>query len=128
MHVYFNILWENMYNIPYALICDEFIARVYFILYNKEYARPMKTTKKMISKLGHWYLEETTTYIKVFAATDAPHLLPVHVSDMLIVGEIYYQTILQGYNVTLVKDKKRAFIPYEFHVGFYMVRCTAQVK
>jgi hypothetical protein len=69
-----------------------------------------------------------TTYIRVFGATGAPHLLPTHVPDRLIVGEIYYQTILQGYNATLVKDKKRAFIPYGFHVGFYMVKDTAQEK
>jgi hypothetical protein len=73
-------------------------------------------------------LEETTTYIRVFGATGAPHLLPTHVLDKLIVEEIYYQTILQGYNATLVKDKKREFIPYGFHVGFYMVKDIAQEK
>jgi hypothetical protein len=35
---------------------------------------------------------------------------------------------LQGYNATLVKDKKQAFIPYGFHVGFYMVKDIAQEK
>jgi hypothetical protein len=63
--------------------------------------------KKMISKVGHWYLDERDTYIRVFGATRAPHLLPAHVPDQLVVGEICYQTILQGYNATLVKDKKR---------------------
>jgi hypothetical protein len=43
-------------------------------------------------------------------------------------GEICYQTILQGYNATLVKDKKQAFIPYGFHVGFYLVKDTTQAK
>jgi hypothetical protein len=41
-------------------------------------------------------------------------------------GEICYQTILQGYNATLVKEKKRVFIPYGFHVAFYMVKDTAK--
>jgi hypothetical protein len=44
------------------------------------------------------------------------------------VGEIFYHTILQGYNATLVKDKKQAFIPYGFHIGFYLVKDTAQAK
>jgi hypothetical protein len=88
----------------------------------------MTTTKKIISQVGHWYLKETTTYIRVFGATGTPHLLLTHVSNRLIVGEIYYQTILQGYNATLVKDKKRAFIPYGFHVGFYMVKDITQEK
>jgi hypothetical protein len=84
--------------------------------------------KKMISKVGHWYLDEHDTYIRVFRATRAPHLLPVYVPDRLVVGEICYQTILQGYNATLVKDKKWAFIPYGFHIGFYMVKDTTQAK
>jgi hypothetical protein len=28
----------------------------------------------------------------------------------------------------LVKDKKQAFIPYGFHVGFYIVKYTSQAK
>jgi hypothetical protein len=128
VHVYFSILWENMYKKSYSLICDEFIAHIYFILFKKECPRLSVATKKMISKVGHWYLDERDTYIRVFKATRAPHILPVHVPDRLVVGEICYQTILQGYNATLVKDKKRAFIPYGFHVGFYMVKDTAQAK
>jgi hypothetical protein len=50
----------------------------------------------MISKVGHWYLDEHATYIRVFGATGAPHILPAHVPDRLVVGEICYQTILQG--------------------------------
>lgn len=118
VHVYFSILWENRYKFFYAMICDEFIARVHFIIFRKECPRLSATTKKMISKVGHWYFEETSTYIRVFGATSVPHLLPIHVSDHLILGEICYQTILQGCNASLVKDKKRAFIPYGFHIGF----------
>jgi hypothetical protein len=64
----------------------------------------------------------------VFSTTKEPYLLPVHVPDWLVVGEICYQNILQGYNATLVKDKKRTFIPYGLHVGVYMVKDTAQGK
>jgi hypothetical protein len=73
VHVYFNILWENRYKRSYALICDEFIARVYFIIFRKECPRLSVVEKKMIAKVGHWYFEETSTYIRVFRATDAPH-------------------------------------------------------
>jgi hypothetical protein len=52
----------------------------------------------------------------------------MHVPDHLVVGEICYQAILQGYNATLVKDKKRAFIHYGFHVGFYMVKDITQAE
>jgi hypothetical protein len=128
VHVYFNVLWENRYKKSYSLICDQFIVRIHFMLFKKECPRLSAAAKKMISKVGHWYLDEHDTYIRVFGATRAPHLLLVYVPDRLVVGEICYQTILQGYNATLVKDKKRAFIPYGFHIGFYMVKDTAQAK
>jgi hypothetical protein len=128
VHIYFIILWENRYKKSYSLICDEFITHIHFILFKKECPRLSTAEKKVIAKVGHWYLDERDTYIRVFGATGAPHLLPTHVPDQLVVGEICYQTILQGYNITLVKDKKRAFIPYGFHIGFYLVKDTTQDK
>jgi hypothetical protein len=91
VHFYFSILWENMYKKSYALICNEFIARIYFILFKKECPRMSVAAKKMISKVGHWYLDEHTTYIRVFRATRKPHFLPAHVPDRIIVGEICYR-------------------------------------
>jgi hypothetical protein len=82
----------------------------------------------VISKVGHWYLDERDTNIRVFGATRAPHIQLTHVPDWLVVCKICYQTIFQGYNVTVVKDKKRAFIPCVFHVGFYLVKNIAQAK
>jgi hypothetical protein len=70
IHVYFNMLWENRYKKSYSLICDEFIARIYFILFKKECPRLSRTAKKMIAKVGHWYLDECATYIRVFGATE----------------------------------------------------------
>jgi hypothetical protein len=128
IHVYFNILWENRYNNSYSLICDEFIACIYFILFKKECPRLSIATEKMISKVGHWYLDERDTYIRVLEVTGAPHLLSTHVLEWLVVGEICYQTILQGYKAILVKDKKQVFIPYGFHVGLYLVKDTTQAK
>jgi hypothetical protein len=128
VHVYSKILWENRYKRLYSLIYDEFIARVYFIIFRKECLRLTTTTKKMVSKVGHWYFEKNNTYIRVFRDNGTPQLLPIHVSDRLIAGEICYQTILQGYNATLVKQEKISFIPYGFHIGFYMVQDTAHVK
>jgi hypothetical protein len=97
-------------------------------LFRKECPRLSKEAKGVISKMGHWYLDERETYIRVFRATGAPHLLPIYVPDRLVLGEICYQTILQGYNATLVKEKKRAFILYGFHIGFYMVKDTTHAK
>jgi hypothetical protein len=72
VHVYFSILWENMYKRLYPMICDEFIARIYSIIFRKECPRISVAAKKTISKVGHWYLEETSIYIRVFRATMHP--------------------------------------------------------
>jgi hypothetical protein len=122
------VLWENKYKKSYYLIFDEFIVRIYFVLFKKECPRLSAAAKKMISKVGHWYLDKLETYISVFKYIGLPHLLPAHVPNQLVVRKICYQTIFQGYNATLVKDKKRAFIPYGFHVGFYLVKDMAQAK
>jgi hypothetical protein len=54
--------------------------------------------------------------------------LPIYVPDQLVLGKICYQTILQRCNATFVKDKKRAFILYGFHIGFWMVKDTTHAK
>jgi hypothetical protein len=128
IHIYFIIPWENKYKKSYTFIYDEFIAHIYFIIFKKEFPRLSAIAKKMIAKVGHWYLDECSTYIKVFRANEVPHILPSHVPDRLVVGEICYHTILQSYNATLVKDKKWPFIPYDFHIGFYPMKDNAQDK
>jgi hypothetical protein len=56
IHVYFRILWENMYKKSYTLICNEFIVLIHFIVFKKECPRLSATAKKMVEKVGHWYL------------------------------------------------------------------------
>ena len=75
-----------MYKKSYTLICDEFIARIHFIVFKKECLRLATTAKKMVEKVGQWYMDECSTYIRMFRAIKAPHLLPAHVLDQLIVG------------------------------------------
>jgi hypothetical protein len=35
---------------------------------------------------------------------------------------------MQGFNATLVKEKKRIFMPYGFQIGYYTVRDTKHAK
>jgi hypothetical protein len=46
----------------------------------------------------------------------------------LALGGICYQTILQGFNASLIKDKKMVSIPYGFQLEYYFVKDTTQVK
>jgi hypothetical protein len=53
IHIFFSILWENRYKKSYVLICDEFIARIHFIIFKKEFSILSTTMKKMVGKVGH---------------------------------------------------------------------------
>ena len=53
VHVYFSILWENRYKRSYSLICDDFLAKVYFLIFRKECPRLSMVVKKMIAKFDH---------------------------------------------------------------------------
>jgi hypothetical protein len=69
--------------------------------------------------IGNWYLEEKHTYLSIYGATNPPHLLHVYVLNRLMVGYIFYHSIMQGFNSIFFKDKKRIFIHYGFQVGYY---------
>jgi hypothetical protein len=81
VHIYFSMLWENRYKKSYSLIYHEFITQIYFILFKKKCLKLSFAAKKMISKVGHRYLDERNTYIRVFRATEALHILPSHLPN-----------------------------------------------
>ena len=81
IHVYFNMLWENRYKKYYVVICDHFIVPIYLSLFKREYPRLSDEAKKVIVKIGHWYLDKRETYIRIFGATRSPHLLPLYVPN-----------------------------------------------
>ena len=58
VHVYYNILWEKRYIKSYVVISDHFIAPIYFLLFKRECPRLSDKAKKVIVKIGHWYLDE----------------------------------------------------------------------
>jgi hypothetical protein len=76
VHVYFNILWENRYKKSYVVIYDQFIAHIYFFLFRKECPRLSDEAKKVIAKIGHWYLDERETYIRIFVPQGHPTYYP----------------------------------------------------
>jgi hypothetical protein len=120
-------MWENMYKKLYSMICDGFLANLYFVIFRQEFPRISKKTKKLISLIGNLYLEEKCTYFRIFGAIGSPHLLPYYVPNQLDLGK-YIQTILQGFNASFIKDKKRDVIPYGFQLGYYFIKDTTQEK
>jgi hypothetical protein len=63
VHVYFYILWENRYKKSYSLIHNQFITCIHLLLFKKEFPRLSNAGKKIISKVGHWYLDDICMYL-----------------------------------------------------------------
>ena len=125
VHVYFNMLWKNKYKIYYAQICDFFMYRLYSLILGWKCPRLSKHPKKIMACIRNWYLEEKHTYLWIFGATNPPHLCPTYVPDRFLVGD---QSIMKGFNDTLVKDKNKIFIPYNFQIWYYTVRDAKHAK
>jgi hypothetical protein len=62
------------------------------------------------------------TYLRICGATATPHLLPKYVPNRLVLGEIAYQTVLQGFNASLLKEARKNLIPYNFSLGHYYLK------
>jgi hypothetical protein len=71
----------------------------------------MEKTIQMISSIGDWYVIGKGTYIRIFGATKAPHLLPKYIPHMLVIQEVAYQTFLNGVGVALALDMKAPWLP-----------------
>jgi hypothetical protein len=60
----------------------------------------------IVKRIGDWYLLEYGTYIRIYGATKAPHLLPKFFLDKLVLQDIAYQMVIHGVGATLYRDKK----------------------
>jgi hypothetical protein len=74
---------------------------------------------QLISTIGDWYVTENGTYIRVFGATKAPHLLPKLIPDKLAIQEVAYQTLLRGVGASLARDKKAPWPALPLYIGYY---------
>jgi len=72
-----------------------------------------------VSKVGDWYITERGTYIRIFRATKAPHVLPRFIPDKLALQEVAYPTLVHGVGAALIRDNKAPWPPMPFYVGSY---------
>jgi hypothetical protein len=98
-----------------------------FLCTNPMYDR-QGTCLQVIKRIGDWYLMEHGTYIKIYRATKAPHLLPRFVPDKLVLQEVAYQTMINGVGEMLYRDKKEIWPPLPLWIGSYSFTNTKQAQ
>jgi hypothetical protein len=81
-----------------------------------------------VQRIGDWYLLEYKTYIKIYGAIKAPHLLPRSVPYKVVLQEIAYQTVIQKFRASLYRDKKSIWPPLPFWVESYSFEGIKQAQ
>lgn len=99
----------------YARICDHVFTLFYELILYKLAPILFKESMQVISTIGYWYVNEDSTYLKIYETTKASHLLPRFVPDILVLKEVAYQTILHVLNASLIKDENKLCPTYPLH-------------
>lgn len=103
----------------YTRICDNFFALLYQLVLHKPTTGLSKEAIEIVSLLGDWYINEDNAYIKIYVATKPPHMLPRYVPNIPVLKEVAYQTIMHGFNDSLIKDQKKLCPTYLLYIGLY---------
>lgn len=98
VQVYCQDLWEHKYIRHYTRICDHFMAPLYTMIFCKPAPRLSEEAIQVVSMIRDWYVNEDSTYIRIYGATKAPHLLPRYSqtdwsSGRLLIKQFYMVSI-----------------------------------
>ena len=63
----------------------------------------LEEERVIVGSIGDWYVTENHTYIRIYRATKAPHILPKYITDHVILSKIAYQTFVHEVGATLVR-------------------------
>lgn len=113
---FFSILWADNYIPHFYNICDKIMAQVHLILFGQTPPRISLEASLTIRRLGHWYLEEFFTIIRIFGNEEVNYL-PWFVPDRLALREIAQQTVVVGTFARLMKHGERPWPTFPISIG-----------
>lgn len=119
VHIYCCELWASNFRKHIYEICDNFMAPLHSLIFNKPAPRLSIEARNTIRSIGDWYIEEFYTYIRILGHTSAPHLLPKYVPDRLVLREIAYQTVVEGVTALLSSHSKKTWPKFPIKVGIF---------
>ena len=97
-------------------ICESFLGRVYFLLFNKEAPAFSPEAKSLIATMGDWYVGESFTYIRVYG-NNAAHMLPKVVPNRLVLEEISFHIVTEGIYKKCVAPKRKVWPRFPITLG-----------
>ena len=112
----FSMLWVDNYIPHFYNICDKIMSGVHLVLFGHVPPRITKEAAIAIKQLGHWYLEEFLTIIRI-AGNEETSYLPRFVPDRLALREIAQQTVGVGALAKLQKHNKKTWPAFPITIG-----------
>lgn len=119
VHIYCGKLWASNFKKHFYEICDNFMAPLHSLVFNKPAPRLSIEARNTVRSIGDWYIQEFYTYIRILGHTSAPHLLPKYVPDWLVLREIAYQTMVEGVTALLSFHSKKTWPKFPIKVGIF---------
>ena len=117
VHIYYSDMWEDNF-VPWIYeICDHFIGLMYEMIFKGEAPSFLERARDLISLMGDWYVGEYFFYIHIWGSNTV-HLLSRIVSDIMVVQEIAYQTIIDGVFPRIVVAKRKCWPNFPLNLGF----------
>ena len=89
VHIYDSKLWDGNYVARFYDICESFLGRVHFLIFNKEAPTFSPEATTLIATMGDWYVGESFIYIMVYGS-NATQMLPKVIPDRLVLEEMSF--------------------------------------
>lgn len=124
IHEMFQILWVDKYPVHFYSICSIIMPQVFCALNGSLPPRLSGEARNTIQLLGHWYLEEYFTVIRI-SGNDVVHYLPWFVPDRLVLREISLQMVYCGLSVHLHGHQRGSWLVLPFDAGKFTISCRA---
>jgi hypothetical protein len=128
IHIYCKVLWEHKHRTEYHKICNHFFPPLYEFIFCAPAPCMTEKALSIIKNIGDWYVMQHGTYIRIYGATKAPHLLPRFVPDKLVLQELAYQTIIHGVGAALYRNKKDIWPSLPLWIGSYSFASIKQAE
>ena len=116
VHIYHSELWDTNYVTRFYDICESFLGRVYFLIFNKEAPAFSPEAKTLIDAMGYWYVDESFTYIRIFGSNSA-HMFPKVMPVRLVLEEISFQTVTERIYKKCVAPKRKVWPKFPITLG-----------
>jgi hypothetical protein len=102
IHIYHSNLWKEKAKNLFYEICNWVVVPMHTTIYGYP---PPRISDKIVTNLGKiadWYVEEQSSYIRVFGCSVPPYALSQVLPERLVCREFAQQTVLSG----IIKELK----------------------